>query len=170
MADDEVNEAGEDEDDEEEDVEEGVTEAEDWEGIESEAEDEEEGDEESFELGSDDDNEPPLQWDDLFDQAVGEASGGDVEASDDEVSQEGNESIDAVSGEPKLSAKAAGKKRSESHPNLSPSRWKSTDFWISARAIDDVATDESSPEKAPRMTTNKKKASNFFTTANVKNK
>lgn len=113
MADDEVNEAGEDDDDEEE-VDEGVTEAEDWEGIESDDEDDEEEDGESFELGSDDDNEPPLQWDDLFDQAVGEASGGDVEASDDEVSQEGDESIDAVSGEPTLSAKAAGKKRSES--------------------------------------------------------
>lgn len=37
------------------------------------------------------------------------------------------------------------------------------------RAADDVSSDEA-PEKAPRMTTNKKKASNFFTTANVKNK
>lgn len=42
---------------------------------------------------------------------------------------------------------------------------------LSARVVgEDDQASEGSPEKVPRMKTNKKAATNFFTTANVKNK
>lgn len=76
MADDEHH-APDEEDEEEEEVPvvEGAEEEGEWEGIESDEDDEEVGsDEESF-FEEEDDTEPPLQWDDLFDTAVGEAEG-----------------------------------------------------------------------------------------------
>ena len=103
-------------DDEEEDVEEAeaeLAEAEDWSGVEDEEEDDDE-EEESFEVGSEDDTEPPLQWEDLFDQAVGEAEGGEKDSEDDvEIIVEAPK----AGAKGKLSAKAEGK-RGESFRSL----------------------------------------------------
>ncbi|KAM0746605.1 NGP1NT-domain-containing protein [Meredithblackwellia eburnea MCA 4105] len=151
------DEAGRDDDDEdEEDEGEAEDDEEEWGGIQDEDLESGEEEDDSFELGSDAGDEPPLQWDELFDQVVGDAekedSGEeDEEESDVEIVLDAEESED---GEPKSGTKTPSKR---------------------SRAIDDVSSsdgddDDERPTKEKRMTTNKKKATNFFTTANVKNK
>lgn len=82
----------------------------DWEGIVS--DEEEEG--ESFEgVEEEDETETPLQWDDLFDQAVGEAENGSDDEEEKDQDQEGNTSI--VSVAPSTSS-IQSKKRSPSPP------------------------------------------------------
>ncbi|POY73586.1 hypothetical protein BMF94_3119 [Rhodotorula taiwanensis] len=170
---------------------------EEWGGIQSDSDDAEGLEEEEDDSSEGDD--APLEWDDLFAQAVGEAdhSAEDVsvavtaDAADDlsdddsdpeftvEVEEEHDVDLDSddeedfgtgdeddvevvVDGAPSKSAatKAAARK--------APAGAKRT------RAIDVVSSDDESdsgrPVKEKRMTTNKKKATNFFTTANVKNK
>ncbi|BGP15275.1 hypothetical protein JCM10213_008303 [Rhodosporidiobolus nylandii] len=154
-------------------------EEEEWGGIASDGGESLEEDE--FEEEEDGDAEPPLEWDELFAQAVGEelpskkaakaaaeseeADSGpevdiedsfDVEGSDDDDEEEDDEDVEIVLEKeeaPRKSSKAPGKKRT--------------------RAIDVVSSDEDEegkPAKEARMKTNKKKATNFFTHANVKNK
>ncbi len=144
------------EDDSEPEAEADEVEEDEWEGIgsddEGEEEDDDELDEASFEEG--DDNEAPLEWDELFAQAVGEAEGSDAGSGSDS----GSDSDAAVASslaagaKGKLSAKAEGKKRAVAE--------------VSSEEDDEAAK----PAKEKRVTTNKKKATNFFTTANVKNK
>ncbi|ORY66937.1 Choline/Carnitine o-acyltransferase-domain-containing protein [Leucosporidium creatinivorum] len=133
-----------DEEDDDDDEEEAAEE--EWGGIaedDIEADSDFEGD--SFE-GEMPDGDVPLQWDELFAQAVGEESG------DEDV-----EVVMDAPGEtplPKLSAKAEGKKKRT----------------VDEASEDDEEEEEETKGKEKRMTTNKKKATNFFTTANVKNK
>jgi len=128
-------------------------EEEEWQGIGSDDEAEEDEDDEeledaSFEEG--DDNEPPLEWDELFAQAVGDAEGSDADAASDSGSDSDAAVASALAAgaKGKLSAKAEGKKRAV------------------AEVTSEEEDDESKPAKEKRMTTNKKKATNFFTTAN----
>ncbi|GJN89603.1 hypothetical protein Rhopal_002590-T1 [Rhodotorula paludigena] len=172
---------------------------EEWGGIESDAEDDEAEADDSFapEGGA---SEPPLEWDELFAQVVGEEEDDDEpaqrsspaakrkadvleEEDDDEEDDELDVSLDldeesleedeasededdveivmdAPQGTVPVKAKAAPAKRPVGKKR-------------SSRAIDDVSSDDSDdgrPVKEKRMTTNKKKAENFFTHANVKNK
>ncbi|GAA5865968.1 hypothetical protein JCM3774_005542 [Rhodotorula dairenensis] len=177
---------------------------EEWGGIEESGDEEEEDDDDEENEG----DAAPLEWDELFAQAVGDAEGED--ASDDgsepeftvEVEEEFDVDLDGedesledsedddedaeeedsefgtgdeddveilVNGKEATSgsaaaASAAGSKASQKVP----AGKKRT------RAIDVVSSDQedagSRPVKEKRMTTNKKKATNFFTHANVKNK
>ncbi|GAA6010062.1 hypothetical protein JCM11491_005849 [Sporobolomyces phaffii] len=141
---------------------------EEWGGIASEGEGDE--DEDEFD-GDEGDSAEPLEWDDLFANAEGaldKAEESFVTVEDDEEESgdedEEEEEVEIIVDQPKSAAgtttvtkttkkKAAGKKRN--------------------RAIDEVSSEEegdAKPAKEARMTTNKKKATNFFTTANVKNK
>ncbi|KAL8283303.1 hypothetical protein RQP46_005713 [Phenoliferia psychrophenolica] len=145
------------------DLEASDAEDDDWEGIES-GEEEESG----SEAGDESEGEGAggaVAWDELFAVAVGESEKAapapkkpvvDRSSDYEDLSDEDDLDVDVESEEaPKVSAKAAGKK---------------------ARKIDDISSDNEDDEekadavKGPRMTTNKKKATNFFTTANVKNK
>ena len=127
---------------------------EEWDGIGSDdddEDDEEEEEDEDPEFSEGDDNEAPLEWDELFAQAVGDAEGSQAESASGSDSDAAVASSLAAKSKGKLSAKAEGKKR----------------------AVTDVESDEEDApkaEKTKRMTTSKKKATNFFTTANVKNK
>jgi nuclear GTP-binding protein len=159
--------------DEEEEEEDG-----DWDGIDSDDEDDMEGEEgESFDTGLEEsinDSEVPLQWEDLFDQAVGEAEAEETNA----VAGPGPKTVKKAA----VASKAVGKKRSTLHHFLSSTPLSSRHFtsvsdflfdffFCSARVVgEDDLSFEASPEKAPRMKTNKKAATNFFSTANVKNK
>ncbi|GAA5892440.1 putative GTPase NOG2 [Sporobolomyces salmoneus] len=139
---------------------------EEWGGIASEGADGLEDDDEEEEG---DESAEPLEWDDLFANAEGaldKAEESFVTVDDDEEELSGDEEeeeVEIIVDQPKSAAaavtkaskkKAAGKKRN--------------------RAIDEVSSEdedeEAKPAKEARMTTNKKKATNFFTTANVKNK
>ena len=125
---------------------------EEWDGIGSDDDDEDDEEEdEDPEFSEGDDNEAPLEWDELFAQAVGDAEGSQAESASGSDSDAAVASSLAAKSKGKLSAKAEGKKR----------------------AVTDVESDEEDApkaEKTKRMTTSKKKATNFFTTANVKNK
>ncbi|GAA5975138.1 hypothetical protein JCM11641_004363 [Rhodosporidiobolus odoratus] len=153
---------------------ESVDEEEEWGGIASDVddddEDDEEEDDEEFEGEDGGEAEPPLEWDELFAQAVGEseeAVGADAGVeSGPEVELEGESEVESEDEEEDVEilletegVKGKGK---------APKGQKRT------RAIDQVSSseDESAAKKTkePRMKTNKKKATNFFTTANVKNK
>ncbi|KAI5479824.1 hypothetical protein MNV49_002636 [Pseudohyphozyma bogoriensis] len=150
------------EDDEEEDVEgaggEEADEEEEWGGIESDEEEGDEEDEDEDEFEPEGDDEVPLAWDDLFDQVVGEEEKLSGKKAAEDVEEESEDDVEIVLEEeakPKASAKpvkasAAAKRR--------------------ARAIDEGSSDDDESTKEKRVTTNKKKATNFFTTANVKNK
>ncbi|GAA5823150.1 hypothetical protein JCM5353_005797 [Sporobolomyces roseus] len=140
---------------------------EEWGGIASEGEDDEEEEgEESFD-GEEGDSAEPLEWDDLFANAEGALDGADkAEASfvtvdeDDEDSEgdlEEEEEVEIITEQPTAKS-AKGKSKAPVKRN---------------RVIDEVSSEEEAegkPVKEARMTTNKKKATNFFTTANVKNK
>ena len=159
---------------------------EEWGGIASEGEDDEEEEgEESFD-GEEGDSAEPLEWDDLFANAEGALDGADkaeasfVTVDEDDEDSEGDdeeEEIEIITEQP--SAKSAkGKSKAP------VKRSKSTSFRVSSRSIADLAflsvldrvidevsseeETEGKPVKEARMTTNKKKATNFFTTANVK--
>ncbi|GAA6063740.1 hypothetical protein JCM10212_000779 [Sporobolomyces blumeae] len=139
-----------------------VDDEEEWGGIASdddeEDEDEEEEDDEFDE--EDGDAEPPLEWDELFAQAVGEAEGDlpSAAADEDDEEEEDEEDVEIIVDEEKP---AAGSKAGK---NAGAPKKRN-------RLIDEVSSDdETKPVKEPRMTTNKKKATNFFTHANVKNK
>lgn len=204
----EEEESGEEEDSFEDDGEE-------WGGIQSDSDDAEGLEEEEDDSSEGDD--APLEWDDLFAQAVGEAdhSAEDVsvavtaDAADDlsdddsdpeftvEVEEEHDVDLDSddeedfgtgdeddvevvVDGAPSKSAATkaaarkapAGAKRSKSRRRCLPMLQALIQLLRTARAIDVVSSDDESdsgrPVKEKRMTTNKKKATNFFTTANVK--
>ncbi|GAA6022137.1 hypothetical protein JCM10207_000774 [Rhodosporidiobolus poonsookiae] len=188
-----------DDEDEASEGEQAEEDEEEWGGIASDAgeesgleEDEDEDEDEAFE-GEVGESEPPLEWDELFAQAVGEAeaapaastskaaakaaaaavsdeddeadlSGPEVDFDDsfaaEEDEEEGSEDddVEIVLEAEKGKAVPAGKKR--------PVGKKRN------RAIDNVSSDDEDdkPVKEARMTTNKKKATNFFTHANVKNK
>ncbi|GAA6054380.1 hypothetical protein JCM3770_002228 [Rhodotorula araucariae] len=159
---------------------------EEWGGIESGDDDEDEDD-----LEDDDEFDPevgageiPLEWDELFAQVVGEEDDDDetpaakgraspavkrkaaaleeMLADDDESLDEDDEDdVEIVledEDEEATAARLANGKR--------PAGAKRT------RAIDNVSSDSEDGRavKEKRMTTNKKKATNFFTHANVKNK
>jgi len=95
-----------------------------------------------------------LAWEEIFDEAgpskpaAPKAAAEDDEMAYEDVSDEDNveDEVDSESAEPELSAKQKGK-----------------------RAAEEEAEDDR-PAKQGRMTTNKKKASNYYTTANVKNR
>ncbi|GAA5882199.1 hypothetical protein JCM16303_002275 [Sporobolomyces ruberrimus] len=139
---------------------------EEWGGIASGDEDEEE-DEEEFD-GEEGDSAEPLEWDDLFANAEGALDkaaeesfvtvDGDEESGDED---EEEEDVEIIVEQPKAGvATAKVSKKKVTGPKRN-------------RAIDEVSSDEEAeakPAKEARMTTNKKKATNFFTTANVKNK
>ncbi|GAA5933790.1 hypothetical protein JCM1841_002125 [Sporobolomyces salmonicolor] len=143
---------------------------EEWGGIESgeESDEEEEDDEFDGEVG---DAEPPLEWDELFAQAVGEAEA-DAPASaktkaaksaaeESEEDEEEDDDVEIIVDAPKSKKAAAQKKKAAPPPKKRN------------RAIDNVSSDdeeEAQPVKEARMTTNKKQPTNFFTFANVKNK
>lgn len=172
-----------DEDTDEEEVEDAEEDEEEWGGIGSEGEDDDDEDDdeedESFEAEFGD-AEVPLQWDQLFEQAVGDAESG-ADSDDEDV-----ELVMDEPGEtplPGKSAKAQGKqKKSELHfplrplgpfllaTSLLPLLLLTVGVFLFA-AIDDASSDdEAKPVKEKRMTTNKKKAESFYTHANVKNK
>ncbi|GAA5872151.1 hypothetical protein JCM1840_006335 [Sporobolomyces johnsonii] len=165
-----------DQDDSDEEAQEEVEDEEEWGGIESEESgDEVDDDDDEFD-GEVGDAEPPLEWDELFAQAVGEAeadapasakakaakSAADESEEDDEDDDEEDDDVEIILDAPKSKKAAAQKKKAAPPPK------KRT------RAIDNVSSDddeeEAKPVKEARMTTNKKKATNFFTFANVKNK
>ncbi|QRV81202.1 guanine nucleotide binding protein-like 2 (nucleolar) [Ceratobasidium sp. AG-Ba] len=104
-------------------------------------------DEEDDVVEDEGEEEDELVWDDVFKGGADESAV--PAASDDEDEEsEGEESGSEVES-PVAAQNAKGK----------------------ARAQGDVSDSDSSPKKKePRMTTNKKKATNFFTTANVKNR
>ncbi|GAA6039085.1 hypothetical protein JCM8097_005312 [Rhodosporidiobolus ruineniae] len=198
----------------EDDDEEKNEDEEEWGGIasESEGEDlaEDEEDEEAFDGEEGASAEPPVEWDELFAQAVGDAD--EIEAAnaapssstvsgskgkrpasvlededddeeadlsgpetsfavtegdedEDEDEEEGSEEdVEIVMDAPK--GKAVGGKVATAASKKKAAGKKRT------RAIDQVSSDDEDgqPAKEARMKTNKKKATNFFTTANVKNK
>ncbi|GAA5953366.1 hypothetical protein JCM3765_005016 [Sporobolomyces pararoseus] len=142
---------------------------EEWGGIASEGVEagEEEDEEEEFD-GDEGDSAEPLEWDDLFANAEGAldkaaeesfvTEEGDL-SGDENDEEEEEEEVEIIVDEPKAAATKASKKKSAGKKRN--------------RAIDEVSSDdeeEAKPVKEARMTTNKKKATNFFTTANVKNK
>ncbi|GAA5927214.1 putative GTPase NOG2 [Sporobolomyces koalae] len=139
---------------------------EEWGGIASDDDDdvvEEEEDEEDFEEG---DSAEPLEWDDLFANAEGALNGASADQSiatengDDEEEEDEEEDIDIIVDRAEPAAAKSSKKKNSAGKKRN-------------RAIDNVSSDddeEAKPVKEARMTTNKKKATNFFTTANVKNK
>jgi len=146
-------------------------------GLDSDNEEEDDGDE-GAELDLPAAGEPPLQWDELFNQAVGEAdavSDGEVAANDDndddddseqDEDEEDDDELDVVIGKEASSIPSRRRKSTATAPLSSVKDKKRT------RAIDNVSSSDSDeePEKAPRMKTNKRKASNFYTSANVKNR
>ncbi|KAG8760178.1 GTPase required for pre-60S ribosomal subunit nuclear export and maturation [Ceratobasidium sp. 428] len=113
--------------------------------VEEEVEDEE-GDEESGDDDGGEESDEELAWEDVFQPSNAEAappagSQSESETDEDDASEP---SVEIV-----LDQATKGK----------------------AQAQEDLLDSDSSPrKKEPRMTTNKKKATNFFTTANVKNK
>ncbi|CCO28708.1 guanine nucleotide binding protein-like 2 (nucleolar) [Rhizoctonia solani AG-1 IB] len=114
------------------------------EAAEEESEEEREGDEEEEE--TEDDEEADLAWEDVF---PAEASGPVVD-SESESESESEASEPEKAPAPKRN-KGKGKAPIPVHD-------------------DDEDSDTPARKKEPRMTTNKKKATNFFTTANVKNR
>ncbi|GAA5916336.1 hypothetical protein JCM8208_005307 [Rhodotorula glutinis] len=167
----EASSEGEDEDDEDEA--EFDDDGEEWGGIES-GDDEDDLDDDEFE-GEAGAGEIPLAWDELFAQVVGEEDGAvksspatkrkaaalEEEEDEDSFDEEDDEDVEIlVEGETASPARSAANGKP-------PAAAKRT------RAIDNVSSDSedaSRPGKEKRMTTNKKKATNFFTHANVKNK
>ncbi|GAA5987009.1 hypothetical protein JCM10908_000990 [Rhodotorula pacifica] len=191
-----VEEEDEDEDEADEEVGDETFEddGEEWGGI-----------EESGEEEAEDDDAAPLEWDELFAQAAGDAESAEEELSDGgsepeftvEVEEEFDVDLDdeeddsedvdeeeedsefgtgdeddveiLVNGKEATSgsAAAATAAANKASKQKAPAGAKRT------RAIDVVSSDEEEsgrPVKEKRMTTNKKKATNFFTHANVKNK
>ncbi|KDE09054.1 hypothetical protein MVLG_00772 [Microbotryum lychnidis-dioicae p1A1 Lamole] len=151
----EVDEVVEDDGEEEEEEED----EEEWGGIASGDEDEEE----EFEPGEEDDQ-IPLQWDELFAQAVGEESDASEDGEDvdeDEDDDDEDEEVELIS--------AAGAS-SSSKPASSKKRAPAVEADSESDVDDDVDEATSKPTKEPRMKTNKTKATNYYTTANVKNK
>jgi len=150
---------------------------EEWGGIASEGEDDEEEEgEESFD-GEEGDSAEPLEWDDLFANAEGALDGAVDEDHEDSEGDEEEEEVEIITEQPTdKSAKGKSKapvKRSKSHSFLVSSRSIADLAFLSLldRVIDEVSSEEETegkPVKEARMTTNKKKATNFFTTANVK--
>ena len=146
-----------DEDTEEEEDEEEEEDDEEWGGI---AEDDIEAsgsdlEGDSFE-GEMPDGDVPLQWDELFAQAVGEDS--DEDDVDVVLDEPGETPL------PKLSAKAAGKKRSECCCRIfcGAVLTFSICVGIEEASEDDEEEVEETKGKEKRMTTNKKKATNFL--------
>ncbi|BGP47357.1 GTPase required for pre-60S ribosomal subunit nuclear export and maturation [Rhodotorula kratochvilovae] len=173
---DEVAAASDDDDEQEEGAEfDDEDDEEEWGGIES-GDEEEDDDEFDPEVGA---GEIPLEWDELFAQVVGEEDDDEAPAAkgkaspavkrkaaaleeqeddDEESLDEDEEDVEILlEGEEEAARGANGKP---------PAAAKRT------RAIDNVSSDseDGRATKEKRMTTNKKKATNFFTHANVKNK
>ncbi|QRV95670.1 guanine nucleotide binding protein-like 2 (nucleolar) [Ceratobasidium sp. AG-Ba] len=93
------------------------------------------------------DEEDELAWDDVFQGGADESAVPAASEAEDEDEEDEESGSEAES--PPAAQKVKGK----------------------ARAQGDVSDSDPSPKKKePRMTTNKKKATNFFTTANVKNR
>jgi nuclear GTP-binding protein len=127
-----------------------------------------------------------MAWDDLFPKAGSskqpadgadsddgglDADLGDVEIpsdleDDDEEEEEEEDEEDEVT--PAVSEKQKGKRGTYTSVDLSYDGSLTTlPFSV---AIDDPEEDSSRPSKTPRMTTNKQKSTNYYTTANVKNR
>ncbi|OWZ66939.1 nucleolar GTP-binding protein 2 [Cryptococcus neoformans] len=106
-------------------------------------EDEDEDDDDDVEESGEDQEEEELAWDDVFpEEAAGVDAADGEEVEEDDEEEEGDEDEEDVP-----SAKQLGKRK----------------------AIDSDE-EEQTATKAKRMTTNKQKASNFYTHANVKNR
>ncbi|KAG9101610.1 GTPase required for pre-60S ribosomal subunit nuclear export and maturation [Ceratobasidium sp. 370] len=118
------------------------------EAVEEDAAGTEEGDEEDDsgdEQAEVEGEEQELTWDDVFKATTNEPA----PPADSESESESDEEGDNEPGARVISERGKGK----------------------AKAQDDLSDSDSAPKKKePRMTTNKKKAINFFTTANVKNR
>ncbi|BGP07304.1 GTPase required for pre-60S ribosomal subunit nuclear export and maturation [Rhodotorula toruloides] len=175
----------EDEEQEQEDEEE-EEEEEEWGGIQEDADEEEESVE--VEVGE---AEPPLEWDELFAQVVGEEEEGaddadvtlDNGATSDAEEEEEDESLEiddeSLDGEEEEQGSSEEDveivlNQEDERPRAAAAQGKRPAGAKRTRAIDVVSSDEESdggrPAKEKRMTTNKKKATNYYTHANVKNK
>ncbi|GEM08286.1 hypothetical protein Rt10032_c05g2303 [Rhodotorula toruloides] len=184
---DDVRRVEQDEEDEEL-VEGGEDDEEEWGGIQEEDEEEDEREVE-VEVG---DAEPPLEWDELFAQVVGEEEDGgadDVEVANgatsdaeedndsleiDDESLDGDEDEDEDEDEESEEDVEIVLNQEDERPRSAAAQGKRPAGKKRTRAIDVVSSDGESdagrPTKEKRMTTNKKKATNYYTHANVKNK
>ncbi|KAM0788791.1 hypothetical protein ACM66B_002880 [Microbotryomycetes sp. NB124-2] len=172
-----------DEDDEQEYA---LDEEEEWGGIQDDEEGEDDEDDEDddetgeFEVA---DGEVPLQWEELFAQAVGDA---DASSEDEAVAANGAEEELSENDIPELvDARSDADEEDDDEdeevevvidePGPTPLPKPAAAVKLSGkakRANDDSDEDEEdgAPVKEKRMTTNKKKATNYYTHANVKNK
>ncbi|KAK4055674.1 GTPase required for pre-60S ribosomal subunit nuclear export and maturation [Microbotryomycetes sp. JL201] len=151
-----------------------VDEEEEWGGI-QEDDDDEDDDEADFTLPE---GEVPLQWEQLFAQAVGDAdSSSEVEDvvnadnSDDEDIPElvdARSDVDADSDQEEEDVEVV---IDEPGPTPLPKSTAKLNGTAKRVANDESDSEEdAAPIKEKRMTTNKKKATNYYTHANVKNK
>ncbi|KAG8681461.1 GTPase required for pre-60S ribosomal subunit nuclear export and maturation [Ceratobasidium sp. 394] len=102
-----------------------------------------------------------------------EDDSGSEQANEEEEEELGWEDVfKATTDEPALPADSESESESEGEADSEPdARIVSQKDKGKARAQEDLSDSDSAPKKKePRMTTNKKKATNFFTTANVKNR
>jgi nuclear GTP-binding protein len=94
----------------------------------------------------------------------------DEELVDGEEEEEDDEEDEEEVVEPVVSAKQKGKRGRSSFRDQSIFPRLTLNYIFSA-AVTELDDDESKrPTKAPRMTTNKQKSTNYYTTANVKNR
>lgn len=123
-------------------------------------EDEDEDDDDDVEESGEDQEEEELAWDDVFpEEAAGVDAADGEEVEEDDEEEEGDEDDEDVP-----SAKQLGKRKGKLFSNFYFYFLFPTDLLMSTQAIDSDE-EEQTAIKAKRMTTNKQKASNFYTHA-----
>ncbi|KAI0673917.1 NGP1NT-domain-containing protein [Trametes maxima] len=105
----------------------------------------------------------PLDEEDVANEGVDE----DAEASESESAGEEKEEEEALGWNDVFKGDAAQDEEAEAEED---DGGEATTLISKLSDDEDAATSSAGPQKQPRMKTNKKKASNFYTTANVKNK